>query len=51
MTYLDRVAELTDDIRRDMDCSDQISLSVVEEYNKLIFDVMISCTKNWDDEY
>lgn len=50
MTYLDRATELEEDIKHDINHSDEISLSSVMEWNQIIQDVMYG-TKNWDDEF
>lgn len=50
MTYLDRATELEEDIRHDISHSDEISIDVVEEWNRIIQDVMYG-SKTWDDEY
>ena len=50
MTYLERADELQDEIRDGINHSDEIELSVVEEWNKIVVDVMYG-DKHWDDEY
>lgn len=50
MTYSDRATELQDDIRHDLNHSDEISLDSVKEWNRIICDVMYG-SKTWDDEY
>ena len=50
MTYLERIDELQYEIRYGMNHSDEIELSVIVEWNKIIEDVMYG-DKHWDDEY
>ena len=50
MTYLDRIRELNDSLMHDIHHSDEISISEVEERNRIVQDVMYG-TKDWDDEY
>ena len=51
MTYLEKASELQDEIRHGINHSDDISLTVVEEWNRIINLIMYSGTKDWDDEY
>lgn len=50
MTYLDRIEELNDSIMHDIHHTDEISISEIEERNRIVQDVMCG-TKDWDDEY
>ena len=50
MTYLDRITELNDSIMHDIHHSDTISISEVEERNRIVKEVMYG-TIDWDNEY
>ena len=50
MTYLDRANELEEDIKHDINHSNEISLDSVREWNHIIGEVM-GGNKRWDDEY
>ena len=50
MTYLDRATELEEDIKHNLNHSDEISLSAVIEWNRIVGEVM-GGDKKWDDEY
>ena len=50
MTYLEKADELQDEIRHGINHSDEIELGVVEEWNRIIQDVMYG-SKRWEDEY
>ena len=50
MTYLDRITELNEEIMDNIHHSDEIFLSVIEERNHIIGEVM-GGNKDWDDKY
>lgn len=50
MRYIDKATELKEIIRHDIDNSNEISLSVVEEWNKLLYEIYDG-SKTWYDEY
>ena len=50
MTYLEKAAELQENIKHNLNHSDEIDLNVVKEWNELIGDIY-GQIKTWDDEY